>query len=99
MLRPGGLARPALARTFTTELSWAGSPRNPTSVMTGWFIVIYHRRTFTGWTGSIMGCERITRMTRIMQLIRLGGSLALPRRREFLWLLNHVHRVETQARH
>jgi hypothetical protein len=27
--------------------------------MTGWFVVIYHRRTFTGWTGSIMGCERI----------------------------------------
>src|SRR5213592_1377076 len=58
MLRPGGLARPALARTFTTELAWAGSPRNPTSVMTGWFIVIYHRRTFTGWTGSLMGCEQ-----------------------------------------
>jgi len=28
--------------------------------MTGWFIVIYHRRTFTGWTGSIMGCEQRT---------------------------------------
>jgi hypothetical protein len=27
--------------------------------MTGWFIVIYHRRTFTGWTGSLMGCERV----------------------------------------
>src|SRR5437867_5489997 len=57
MLRPGGAACPAPARTFTTELAWAGSPRNPTSVMTGWFIVIYHRRTFTGWTGSLMGCE------------------------------------------
>ena len=34
----------------------------PMSVMTGWFIVIYHRRTFTGWTGSIMGCERISRI-------------------------------------
>jgi hypothetical protein len=29
------------------------------SIMTGWFIVIYHRRTFTGWTDSLMGCERM----------------------------------------
>jgi N-6 DNA Methylase len=27
--------------------------------MTGWLIVIYHRRTFTGWTASIMGCEQM----------------------------------------
>ena len=26
--------------------------------MTRWFIVIYHRRTFTGRTGSLMGCEQ-----------------------------------------
>src|SRR5437667_5440460 len=58
MLRPGDVARPAPARTFTTELSWVGSPRTPMSVMTGWLIVIYHRRTFTGWTGSLMGCEQ-----------------------------------------
>ena len=36
----------------------------PTSVITGWFIVIYHHRTFTGWTGSLMGCERNTRKGR-----------------------------------
>ena len=63
MLRPGDVARPAPARTFTTELSWVGSPRIPTSVMTGWLIVIYHRRTFTGWTGSLMGCEQRTQRT------------------------------------
>jgi len=28
--------------------------------MTTWLIVIYHRRTFTGWTGSLMGCEQKT---------------------------------------
>ena len=54
-----GVARPASARAFTTELSRVGSPL-PVSVMTGWFIVIYHRRTFTGWTGSLMGCEQRT---------------------------------------
>src|SRR6266542_2996556 len=59
MLRPGSVACPAPARTFTTELAWAGSPQVPTSVMTGWLIVIYHRRTFTGWTGSLMGCEQM----------------------------------------
>src|SRR5436189_6482066 len=57
MLRPGGAACPAPARAFTTELSWTGSPQMPRSAMTGWFIVIYHRRTFTGWTGSLMGCD------------------------------------------
>src|SRR5437899_11912494 len=57
MLRPGGAACPAPARAFTTELSWTGSPQVPRSAMTGWFIVIYHRRTFTGWTGSLMGCD------------------------------------------
>jgi hypothetical protein len=57
MLRPGGVARPASARAFTTELARVGSPL-PVSVMTGWLIVIYHRRTFTGWTGSLMGCEQ-----------------------------------------
>src|SRR6267154_1239210 len=40
MLRPGDVARPAPARAFTTELAWAGSPRTPTSVITGWLIVI-----------------------------------------------------------
>ena len=48
-----------LARAFTTELARVGSPL-PVSVMTGWLIVIYHRRTFTGWTGSLMGCEQRT---------------------------------------
>src|SRR5437773_2982876 len=57
MLRPGGAACPAPARAFTTELSWTGSPQMSKSAMTGWFIVIYHRRTFTGWTGSLMGCD------------------------------------------
>src|SRR2546426_798597 len=64
MLRPGDVARPAPARAFTTELAWAGSPQTPTSVMTGWFIVIYHRRTFTDWTGSRMGCEQRTQRQR-----------------------------------
>jgi hypothetical protein len=50
-------ARPAPVRTFTTELAWAGSPLSPKSVISRWFIVIFHRRTRTGWTISIMGCE------------------------------------------
>src|SRR3989442_14456107 len=58
MLRPGDVARPALARAFTTKLSWAGSPQMPMLVMTEWLIVIYHCRYFTGWTGSLMGCEQ-----------------------------------------
>src|SRR5260370_38070283 len=62
MLRPGGVARPALARAFTTKLSWVGSPRSPTLVMTEWLIVTYHCRTFTGWTGSLMGCEQRTQI-------------------------------------
>src|SRR5260221_14528733 len=49
--------RPAPVRTFTTELAWAGSPQSPKSVISRWFIVIFHRRTHTGWTISIMGCE------------------------------------------
>ena len=79
MLRPGDVARPAPARTFTTELAWAGSPQTPTSVMTGWFIVIYHRRTFTGWTGSLMGCKRMTRIRKreVIRVIR-GTLLGLP---------------------
>src|SRR2546425_2608059 len=60
MLRPGGVARPAPARAFTTKLSWAGSPQKPTLVMTEWLIVICHCRTFTGWTDSLMGCEQRT---------------------------------------
>ena len=32
----------------------------PFRQLTGWIIVIYHRRTSTGWTASIMGCERIS---------------------------------------
>jgi len=58
MLRPGEVACPAPARAFTTELAWAGSPRTPRSVITGGLLVIYHRRTCTGWTGSLMGCAR-----------------------------------------
>src|SRR5437899_557684 len=59
MLRPGELARPAAAKTFTTELAWAGSPLCPRRLLLDGLIVIYHRRTFTGWTGSLMGCKRI----------------------------------------
>src|SRR6266566_4455347 len=59
MLRPEELARPAAARTFTTELAWAGSPLCPRRLLLDGLIVIYHRRTFTGWTGSLMGCKRI----------------------------------------
>jgi len=29
------------------------------SVITGWLIINYHRRTFTGWTVGLMGCERM----------------------------------------
>jgi len=54
------VASPASARTFTTELPWAGSPRAPGRLSLNGFIVIYHHRTFTGWTGSIMGCEQRT---------------------------------------
>src|SRR5712691_9059026 len=49
----------ATARTFTTELAWAGSPLCPRRLLLDGLIVIYHRRTFTGWTGSLMGCKRI----------------------------------------
>src|SRR6266446_6021975 len=59
MLRPGELARPAAARTFTTELAWAWSPLRPRRLLLDGLIVIYHRRTFTGRTGSLMGCKRI----------------------------------------
>jgi len=68
-----GVARPASARAFTTELSRVGSPL-PVSVMTGWFIVIYHRRTFTGWTGSLMGCEQ-RRKGAETQGVRLLGTI------------------------
>jgi hypothetical protein len=43
-LRPNGVACPAPARTFTTELAWMGSPLSSTSVMTRWAIVIYQHR-------------------------------------------------------
>src|SRR5258707_14666375 len=56
--------RPAPVRTFTTELAWAGSPQSPKSVISRWFIVIFHRRTHTGWTISIMGCEITITITR-----------------------------------
>src|SRR2546425_196442 len=77
MLRPGGVARPALARAFTTKLSWAGSPQSPTLVMTKWLIVNYHCRTFAGWTDSLMGCEQRTQRTQ-----RNAG--ALEKRRDHL---------------
>src|SRR4029077_6910329 len=38
--------------------------------MTRWFLVIYHRRTFTGWTGSIMGCEQMNSDRRIQAKLR-----------------------------
>src|SRR5437016_4735397 len=77
MLRPGSLACPAPARTFTTELSWAGSPRIPMSVITGWLIIIYHRQTFTGWTVGLMGCERITRIFTNLGKILFGNVSTL----------------------
>jgi len=82
MLRPGSVARPALARAFTTKLSWAGSPQRPTLVMTEWLIVIYHCRTFTGRTDSLMGCEQRTRRfsQRPQRKIRLGVPLRQPSR-------------------
>lgn len=39
----------------------------PTSVITGWFIVFYHRRTSTGWIGSLMGCEQRTQRNKLMR--------------------------------
>ena len=48
-------ARPAPVRTFTTELAWAESPQSPKSVISRWFIVIFHRRTLTGWTNQHYG--------------------------------------------
>jgi hypothetical protein len=36
--------------------------------MTGWFIVSDHRRTFTGWTGSLMGCEQKTQRRKYYSL-------------------------------
>ena len=50
LLRPGPLRSSFRGR---------GRPSTPTSIITGWFIVIYHRRTFTGWTDGLMGCERM----------------------------------------
>src|SRR6266516_2355780 len=79
MLRPGGVARPALARAFTTKLSWAGSPPRPTLVMTEWLIVIYHCRTFTGRTDSLMGCEQ--RTLRLAQRNAEAGFSLRPLRR------------------
>jgi hypothetical protein len=67
-LRPNGVACPAPARTFTTELASMGSPLSSTSVMTRWAIVIYHHRTSTGWIVSIMGCESTTTSTRTIWL-------------------------------
>src|SRR2546425_12939205 len=79
MLRPGDVARPALARAFTTKLSWAGSPQMPMLVMTEWLIVIYHCRYFTGWTGSLMGCEQRTQRTQREQKEERGLALAAGR--------------------
>src|SRR6266566_2225528 len=43
---------------YRAFLGWV--TQKPRSVITGWFIVIYHRRTFSGWTGSLVGCELIS---------------------------------------
>jgi hypothetical protein len=43
----------------------------------GWFIVSDHRRTFPGWTGSLMGCEQKTqseKMSCIFALFALQSS-------------------------
>src|SRR6266576_7334006 len=85
MLRPGGVARPALARAFTTKLSWTGSPLEPMLVMTEWFIVIYHCRIFTGRTGSLMGCEQRREDT---QRKKVGCLAEEPKIIEPLMLLN-----------
>ena len=57
MLRPARSACPALVRTFTSELSQAGSPPEPASDITSWLIVCYHGRIFPGRIGSLMGCD------------------------------------------
>ena len=50
-------------------------------VMTEWLIVIYHCRYFTGWTGSLMGCEQRHRDTEehmkmpFVQIQRLAPAL------------------------
>ncbi len=61
MLRPGDVACPALARTFTTELSRVGSPL-PTSVITGRFIVIYHRRFPPAGLAALWAAHEVRRM-------------------------------------
>src|SRR5260221_6367271 len=77
--------RPAPVRTFTTELAWAGSPQSPKSVISRWFIVIFHRRTHTGWTISIMGCEieaaikaAIKGWGRLSSVIPAAGTRGIP---------------------
>jgi hypothetical protein len=49
--------RPRAAYHWRIE-AWASFLGGPEG-LTGWLIVIYHRRTFTGWTASIMGCEQM----------------------------------------
>ena len=53
------VASPAPARTFITELSREGSPPIPGRLSLNGLIIIYHCRTFTGWTVGVMGCELI----------------------------------------
>ena len=59
MLRPARSACPALIRTFTSELSQAGSPHRPASDITSWLIVCCHGRIFPGRTDSLMGCNGV----------------------------------------
>ena len=60
----------------------ASTVMNMTFSLTGWFIVIYHRRTFTGWIGSLMGCEQRTQSKVVMtgsgMLLSRVGSCHLP---------------------
>src|SRR2546427_4975456 len=77
MLRPGEFARPAAARAFTTELAWAGSPHCPRRLSLDGLIVIYHHRTFTGWTGSRMGCKQRSQRPGLLPVKSLCVSVSL----------------------
>jgi len=56
MLRPGHLLALLRSGLLLPSLLGPGRPLSPKSVISRWFIVIFHRRTLTGWTISIMGC-------------------------------------------
>src|SRR5208337_2929668 len=57
MLRPGGLLVLLRPGRLLPSFPGPGSPRTPGRLSLDGFIVICHHRSFTGWTGSLMGCE------------------------------------------